>query len=88
MITFPFRRSQIDQRQRRQGDQADAQYRRVRLDPTPNGPRCGSGSCAELPWRPPPFHDEVGVEGDGVGHSALVDQVGGPMRTQLAGSSR
>jgi hypothetical protein len=27
--------SQIDQRQRRQGDQADAQYRRVRLDPTP-----------------------------------------------------
>jgi hypothetical protein len=55
MNTFPFGRSQIDQHQRRQGDQADAQYRRVRLDPTPNGPRCGSESCAEVPWRPPPF---------------------------------
>lgn len=39
----------------------------------PMGPRCGSGSCAEVPWRPPPFDDEGGVEGDGVGHSRPVD---------------
>lgn len=25
-------------------------------------------------WRPPPFDDEVGVEGDDVDHLALVDQ--------------
>jgi hypothetical protein len=52
--------------------------------------RCGSESCAEVPWRPPPFDVEVGVEGGGVGHSApsITTSVNGPMRTRSAGSLR
>jgi hypothetical protein len=72
---YPVGRSQIDQHQRRQGDQADAQYRGVRLRSTPDGPPVRKrGHARRVPWQPPPFDDEVSVEGDDVGHSALVDQ--------------